>query len=203
MKWNGYGSAKNFGNQKATNDWIISIDADEHLDTRLSYELSQLNPKSGIIYCIRRVNFIGERALRWGTLKPEWKSRIFNKYDVKWDDRLIHEQLSVPPSYKLKKIRGDLHHNLSSDLSDFELREDTFALLGAKEWLRSGKSPDFIKKTIGPGFHFVNDYLIKGGFLEGKLGYQLAQMKSKMKRRRLRYYTESLHTNTHTTKKSL
>ena len=37
--WLGYGSTKNLGNQKAKNDWILSLDSDEIPDKRMISEL--------------------------------------------------------------------------------------------------------------------------------------------------------------------
>jgi len=41
-EWNGYSEAKNFGNDKAQYDWILSIDADEALSPELRKSILEI-----------------------------------------------------------------------------------------------------------------------------------------------------------------
>ena len=56
--WEGYGENKNKGIKAAKNDWILSIDADESVDSTLKDSLLKLDLTSeNIVYKIKRRNF--------------------------------------------------------------------------------------------------------------------------------------------------
>ena len=55
--WLGYGTQKNFGNDQAVNDWILSIDSDEVLSDQLIQELKHLHLEEGKLYSIPFTNY--------------------------------------------------------------------------------------------------------------------------------------------------
>lgn len=56
-EWLGYSATKNFGNQQAKYDWILSLDADEVLDANLVEAIQQITLQKGYVYYLNRLNF--------------------------------------------------------------------------------------------------------------------------------------------------
>ncbi len=97
-KWEGYASQKNYALNLATNDWILSIDADERVTPDLAEEMinSSLDQHNG--YKIRRENyFIGKKitGCGWGN---DYQVRLFKKNRTKLSNRLVHEGFIVDGS---------------------------------------------------------------------------------------------------------
>ena len=174
-EWIGFGPTKNYANQLAKYDWILSIDADEQLDDVLYDSLKTWQPASAKLYCIRRVNHIGDRSIKFGHLKPELKRRLFHKNIYQWDNRLVHEQLTPEVSKRdITGLKGSVLHYQAKNIEDLRQQYNRYALLASP---KTG-----IAKRLAPYYHFVRSYLFMLGFLEGRLGFRLAKSRFKYSR---------------------
>lgn len=168
-EWIGYGAAKNHGTSLAKHDWILSIDADEVIDPMLRLSISNLTMDSiETQYTFRRINFLGERPIRFSHLKPEYKSRIYNRRAYQWNDSPVHEALSPRPKEKIL-LKGCLNHYTSDSIT--ELRQKYL------HYARLNHTPNIFKRIISPSYHFLRCYISQLGFLEGALGWQLAKLR--------------------------
>jgi len=167
--WKGYGAMKNYANQKAKHDWIFSLDADEVVDGELYRSLKALQLSTSRLYGLKRINHIGDRQLRYGHLKPEIKARLFNKNSYQWDDKPVHELLTPQVSKgEISVLSGSLLHYQAKDVDDLRLQYEKYATLTPT---KRG-----LVKTLAPYYHFVRSYVFMMGFMEGAIGYQLAQL---------------------------
>ncbi len=169
QEWKGYGPMKNYANQQAQHDWIFSLDADEVVSEELYQSLNEWQVKSTDVYTIKRINHIGVQPIRYGHLKPEIKARLFNKNSYQWDDKPVHELLT-PQVFmgKTSMLRGSLLHYQAEDVDDLRVQYEKYALLMPT---KRG-----LVKRLAPYYHFVRNYVFMMGFMEGAMGYQLAQL---------------------------
>jgi (heptosyl)LPS beta-1,4-glucosyltransferase len=63
-------------------------------------------------------------------------------------------------------------------VSDYRARQDRFASLAAQEMLKEGRKPCAGELFWRPLGHFLKLYVLRLGFLEGRLGYTLALLGS-------------------------
>ena len=77
----GDGFQKNFALDKAKNDWILSLDADERLTSDMISEIKSLDLKSSGFdgFGFPRRNFIGSRWIKHGGWYPDVCVRLYNK----------------------------------------------------------------------------------------------------------------------------
>ena len=190
LPWSGYGNARNFGHQHALHDWIFSLDADERISDELNSEIQKLQITPNMAYQFKRINHIAKRPVSFGFMSPEWKTRLYNKKEVSWDDRKVHEQLTVSPCVRLARSRGFILHYGYADIPSVQRKMDKYARLSAEEWLRNNYKPNALISGIAPFYHFVKAYFIQLGFLQGKQGWQLANIASTYRRLKDRYYRE-------------
>jgi hypothetical protein len=61
-----------------------------------------------------------------------------------------------------------------------------YARLSAGKYLISNKKPTFLKLHIAPLFHFLKNYIVFLGFLDGSEGYHIAKMISRHTRLKYR-----------------
>ena len=106
--WLGYGPTKNWGATQCRRDWILSVDADEVPDGELSTFVKTLTPEPGVVYGVRRVtnycgHWVGHGA--WGT-DVVW--RLYDRRGVRWDERVVHENLQLGDGVAREMAPGKL-----------------------------------------------------------------------------------------------
>lgn len=174
QEWLGYSKTKNLGNELAQHDWILSIDSDEVLSDELIDTLKQLKVKNGHVYSLDRLtNFCGKWIYHSGWY-PEWKIRLFNRKEVKWQGDFVHETLSIPTGFLEIKLKGKLFHYSYRDKEDHLQRIKKYAQLSAQERFEKGKKASFVKIYLSPAARFFRTYFIKKGFLDGREGLLIA-----------------------------
>ncbi len=173
--WKGYAANKNFGNQQAKHDWILSIDADEVLSEELIQSIKNISFSSNTVYQVnRKTNFCGTWINYCGWY-PEWKVRLFDRNQVKWQGDFVHETLAIPAHFKQEKLNGHLYHYSYKDLADYEERMDRYSTLSAQELFAKGKSTNLLKQYLAPAFRFFKTYILKLGILDGKSGWIISK----------------------------
>ena len=189
--WDGYGANKNKGVTKARYDWILSIDADEIPDLGLIADLHRIkytNPYH--VYDIAFKSYFGKKRIRFGSWGRDHHIRLFNRKLVKWSESPVHETLLLPENIAIKKLKGHLHHYSVKDSVDFLRKADHYAILSAAKYRAKNKKPTFLKLHIAPIFHFIKNYIVFLGFLDGPEGLAIARMISKHTRLKYRLLKE-------------
>ena len=174
--WKGYSWNKNKGNELASNDHILSLDADERLDDRLVDSIKQVQDKLGKAYSFNRLNNFYGRFLKRGGFYPDKKIRLFDRRVARWVGDHVHEYLQVDEGIEVKHLKGDLIHYTYSDLNDHKERISKYTKLGADKFRGKSKSYLLFKRYFTPFWRFVNSYFIKLGILEGKEGFHACRM---------------------------
>lgn len=173
-EWVNYSVNKNFGNELAKNDWILSLDADEVLSDELINSIRELTPEKGKVYLLDRISSYCGKWIRYGGWYPDWKIRIFNRKEIKWKGYFVHEILEVPPHFRKVLLKGKLLHYSYQTKVDFEKRLSKYAELAGNELYAKKKKATFFKLWVSPIIRFLRDFLFKRGFLDGKAGWEIA-----------------------------
>ena len=173
-EWKGFGAQKNSALDKASGPWVFSIDADERVTPELAEEISRLDPGEAPYagYRVPRRSFFGNRWVRHGGWYPDHSIRLWRKDAGRFEDRSVHEAVRV--SGPVGTLRGDLLHYTYRDTSDFVNRMNRYSSLGAGELLRQGKRATTLDLVVRPPFTFFKMFVLRLGFLDGRLGLRLA-----------------------------
>ena len=174
-KWEGYGINKNFGNEIATYDWILSIDADEVLSTDLIQTLQHLVLNQQKVYAMSRlVNYMGQWVYHSGWYN-DWKVRLFHKAIVQWEESaLVHERLQIPVTKEVVRLKGELYHYSYKSEEDHWNKIEHYAQLAAQQMAQEHRSASFLKLYISPVARFFKTFLLKKGFMDGRLGWKIS-----------------------------
>ena len=197
--WKGYAAQKNSALEKASGDWVLSLDADETVDSELIRELTACAddsppiPKSAHEWCltmrntgnldtvkgapigflIRRKNFFLGRWVQHGGFWPDPKLRLFHSGVGRFEERAVHEDLRVEGRTKLIPSGSLLHHSYPT-LSDYIDHMNRYSSLGAEMVVATGKLRfSFINIVLRPLFTFIYNYFFRLGFLDGREGLLL------------------------------
>ena len=176
--WPGFAAQKNFGLDRATGDWVLSLDADEIVSPALREEIAGILAGSGAAvdgYAVPRRNVFWGRWVRHGGLYPDWQVRLFRRGRGRFADLAVHEAIRVDGA--VARLRGHLEHRSYRDVGDFLARADRYTSLAADEWVAAGRPSrplrDMVARPIG---RFLGMYVARAGFLDGWRGFLLATL---------------------------
>jgi glycosyltransferase involved in cell wall biosynthesis len=183
QKFMGYGKTKHFATTLAQHDWILSLDADEALDTALKNEILRLNESPDVgAYSMNRLNNYCGQWIRYGSWYPDTKIRLFNRKYFNWNDAEVHETV-VPLSTNMKigKLSGHILHYTVTSVEAHLAQAKKFATIAAQEAYNKGRKTNIIVVLLSPVFKFLRDYVFKLGFLDGTNGFNIAFISAKAK----------------------
>jgi glycosyltransferase involved in cell wall biosynthesis len=179
--WKGYAAQKNSVAQKAGQEWILSLDADEEVSPALRAELFALfaagKPDASIVaWSLPRCSFYGGRWIRHGDWYPDRKVRLWRRGRAEWRGQSVHETLEVQGS--VGRLRSDLLHYTMENLNDHLRKSTLYSDLFARQRMTAGGRAGALDLWFRPWWRFVRGYFLRFGFLDGWQGYAIARMSS-------------------------
>lgn len=181
QKWLGYSEQKNFANSLASNDWILSIDADEALSEELKNSITELKKRDfdeHNVFCLNRLtNYCGHWIRHCGWY-PDRKIRIWNRNVGKWKGE-IHETIEFTTETKDNLLRGDMLHYSFNTPEDFEKQMTKFALMRGKHYFMKGRRNAGLNIIFSPIYAFIKHYIFQLGFLDGADGLHICRITAK------------------------
>lgn len=173
--WPGFGIQKQRALEKATGEWVLSLDADERITPELAREINHhlADPDADAYKLPWAVTIYGSR-LDFGR-SGRAPLRLFRREGVSFSDALVHERILIPSGRKVKTLRGRLTHYTHRDFGHSLEKSAKYAWLGSLEKHRKGKrTRTMIYPTVRGVMTFVQVYFIRFGFLDGAVGYLTA-----------------------------
>jgi hypothetical protein len=88
----------------------------------------------------------------------------------------VHE--SVRADGPVGYLKNDLQHHPYRDLSEHLIRMDRYTTLAARQMHEQGKRATVMDLLIHPRLAFLRNYILKGGFRDGKAGLVISLVNS-------------------------
>lgn len=176
-KWKGYAATKQYGVDKAQNNCIFWVDADEEISPGLAQEIKanwlkiNSNWKTLPLYSIPRKTFFMGEWIRYCGWYPDRQKRLFNRQYAGFNAAHVHEDVEINNGGEAGSLRNDILHYSFQSISTYFDKMNRYGKLGAEEMQRKGKKVAFIQLVINPLWAFFQSYLIKLGILQGKTGF--------------------------------
>ena len=173
--WLGFSKTKNYANSLATQDYILSLDADEALSEECQKEILELKAKLNGVYTINRMtNYCGQWIKHSGWY-PDRHIRLFPKAGSAWTGD-IHETLQFDSKLEIKNLKGVVSHFSYYSIEEHWGRINTYSTLGAAKYVRYSYPKLLFKMIFNSKFRFVRHYILKFGFLDGFAGLVIATL---------------------------
>jgi len=176
--WAGFAKQKNSAIDKCSGDWILSLDADEEMSPELQSQIQYLLPSHHACeaYTIPRRNLFLGRWMKHGGFYPDRKLRLFRRGSARFDDRPVHESMSV--NGIVSDLDCDIIHHAYPTLDGYIRQMNNYSALGAGlllEQKRTSRSfAAFLANVIlRPCYTFAWNYIFRLGFLDGREGLLL------------------------------
>ena len=174
--WPGFGPQKQRALDKASGDWVLSIDADERLTPYLAREINHAlagKPGADAYKLPWAVTLYGKR-LDFGR-SGRAPLRLFRREGVRFSDALVHEKILLPSGRSTAIMRGRLTHYTHRDFGHALEKSAQYAWLGARERYRNGrKTRTLLYPTFRALLTFIQVYIMRLGVLDGPVGFLVA-----------------------------
>lgn len=172
----GHIEQKNFALSQASNDYVLSLDADE----RLSEELKQsiLKVKNNPIhdgYTMNRLNNYCGKWIRHCGWYPDRKLRLWNRAKGKWGGENPHDKVLLQEGSATSFLKGDILHYTVTSVEQYEQQLQKFSDIAANALFRKGRSATALFAITSAGFTFFRTYFLKAGFLDGYYGWLISK----------------------------
>ena len=172
-KWEGFAIQKRFSLEQASNEWVLSIDADERVSDGLRKEIEELlssEPKADG-YKIPRENYFLNKPIRSCGWYPDYQLRLFKKSKTKVTDRKVHEGFIVEG--KVEKLKNVLIHFTHQNISETITKINHYSTLEAEEKVNRKKAKPH-QIITHPVAAFLNHFISRRGYKDGIHGLMIS-----------------------------
>lgn len=172
--WPGFRDQYNYCINKARNEWVLFIDADEAVSPELAAEIdNRLEADAGRYagYIAHRRNYYLGRWIMHGGWVPDCEIRLFQRSrgGFKGD---LHANVKV--AGRVGELNHFYYHYNYKDIADQIVTINRYSDTAARDMLRSGQRFSYVNLLLRPLFRFIKEYLIKQGFRDGLPGLVIA-----------------------------
>jgi glycosyltransferase involved in cell wall biosynthesis len=182
--WLGYAAQKNFATGHARHDWILSLDADEELDSQAQAAIRSwkgCQPAADAYRFARRARYLGRWILHSGWY-PDYKVRLFNRRKAAWYGKYVHESVMV--NGRVETMPGEILHYTCDTLDEHLQRIEHYTDLAAQEMLERDESVHLLRRWFDPLWVFLHTYFFRLGVLDGHQGFLIAALAARYVRRK-------------------
>jgi (heptosyl)LPS beta-1,4-glucosyltransferase len=165
---------KNWAIPQARHEWVMVVDADERLTPELAAEIRELLafPPAHDGYALRRdVYFLGHRIRHSGWNTPKLV-RLFRRDVSRYHVRRVHADVAVA-TRNVGMLRGRLQHYTATDLDRFIAKQHRYSIWSALDSYEAGKRATWWKLATHAPLRFLQLYVVRRGFLDGRVGVVL------------------------------
>src|SRR5215471_3295298 len=174
-RWSNFAEQKNFAAAAASNDWILSLDADEELNTDLRESLlewKQREPEFVVYEMARRARYLGAWIKHCGWY-PDRRRRLYRRDAAKFYG-IVHESLLFKG--QPGRLRGDLLHYTMTSFAEHEDKVERYTTLAARQMYEAGKRSWRAAMWLATPWTCFSTLVLRGGFLDGHRGWLISRM---------------------------
>ena len=176
--WRGFIGQKNSASEKASQPWLLGLDADEEVSEPLAREIeATISRESGdtaAAYEFPRCTFYCGRWIRHGDWYPDRVLRLWKRGSASWQGIDPHAHLAV--TGRVDRLRSDLLHFSNESIDHQIAKIGPYSTDFVRYQLGKGRSAGLVQLTVRPLWRFFRGYIFRLGFLDGWQGYYIASL---------------------------
>ena len=177
--WKGFIGQKNSVAEKASQPWLLNLDADEVVSPELGREIARvlsLPESSPVAYEFPRCTFYCGRWIRHGDWYPDRVLRLWRRGAAQWSGQEPHAHLDVRG--RVGRLSADLLHHSNESIARQIAKIAPYHEDSVRLYLSSGRSVGVIELGFRPWWRFMRAYFVRLGFLDGWQGFYIAALSS-------------------------
>lgn len=176
--WQGYSAAKNYGNNLAEKDYILSIDADEVVSPDLALSISKIKTGklTGDAFIFSRLTNYCGHWVRYCGWYPDRKLRMWRKDEGVWDG-VLHEKVVLKTQTNSVLLKGNLLHYSFPSISHHVKTLNSYSEVASKDLVENRATVLFVVHILlNPLYTFFNKFFLRLGFLDGYYGFIICSL---------------------------
>ena len=170
----GHGPQKNRALDRATGDWVFSLDSDEWVTPALRAEIEGAMAAPGdkvAFFMPRRSSFCG-RFMRHSGWWPDHVTRLWRRGSARFSEDHTHDRVIVDG--KIGRLREPVMHEAVTDLEQMLVKINMYSTTSAAMFHNAGRRASLATALLHGVWAFVRTYFLRAGFLDGREGFMLA-----------------------------
>lgn len=173
--WLGFGVQKNRALDRATGDWVLSLDADERVTSELRAQLEGAMAEQRYDgFCVPRLSQFCGKFIRHSGWYPDYVLRLFRRGKARFSNDLVHETVILDG--KAGKLDSPLLHYSYMTEADVRRKVEHYSTSAAQQMFARGKKTTLLGALLRGGWAFLRTYCLRLGFLDGRAGFGIARM---------------------------
>jgi glycosyltransferase involved in cell wall biosynthesis len=178
-RWKGYVPQKNSAAEKASQPWLLGLDADEVVSPGLQREIADAIAAEArcprhAAYSFPRCTFFAGKWIRHGDWYPDRKVLLWRRGHARWAGVEPHAALEVSGS--VGRLKHDLQHYSMENLDHFVRKSIDYSDYFVRHAAAMGLQASCLDIWGRSLWRFVRSYFLRLGFLDGWQGYCIARM---------------------------
>jgi glycosyltransferase involved in cell wall biosynthesis len=171
-----FGKNKNYAIAQAAHPWVFILDADERVTPKLQTEILNLlqTEPAKAAYWIYRQTYFMDKLVRYSGWQSDKVIRLFRK-ELRYKEVNVHEEIAAAAG-EAGVLKNKLLHYTYSTIAQYLEKWDKYTTLSAKDRAAKTKAVTLYHLALKPAFRFLRHYIIKLGFLDGKVGFIISYM---------------------------
>ncbi len=175
----GYIQQKQDAINLCSNDFVLSLDADEALSDELKKSLLS-EKQQGFPHFFYTMNRLTNYCGKWiyhCSWYPDEKLRLFNRMMARVGGQNPHDKI-IPfdRAHKVHHLTGDLLHYSYYSIAEHKRQADRFAGIAAKAMAAKGRKANLLYALLKALAKFLRNYIFKAGFLDGYYGFVICKI---------------------------
>jgi len=173
----------NFGLEQVTTKWAFILDADERVGIALADSIAHVSNDSAMsAFWTERLNYFVGKPINHSGWRPDKNVRLVRVSDARYDDREVHARMVV--GGELGNLTGPIHHFSYGSIDQYlnKLNQYTSFEVDARQSVqkvldnRSQWRALYLRLPFKGTVRFIYMYVLRAGFLDGRVGLDLARM---------------------------
>ena len=194
-KYENSASQKNWAIPQAKHKWILLLDADERVTSKLKKEIIEtINSNSKISgFWIKRQNYFMGKKVRFSGWSGDKVIRLFKRDECKYEHKHVHAEVV---SYgQIGILKNKLIHNTFINKEIYLQKLERYAKWQAKDYDNKVKKINIYHTNIKPLVRFFKHYIIQLGILDGYVGFIISLYQAKAVKMRYNYLQKYRNAN--------
>lgn len=174
---NNFDLNRKIGMKAAVSDWVLKLDSDEVLSTKLQNEIKQLlriDDTGFNGYNLRNKIYMFGKLIKHGFVKARsHELRLFRNNKWRYNPYKFHQQINIYG--KIGGLNNYYFHYNVKNVTEFIYKTNQYTNLDAQHYI---KKITFQQIISAPLKSFIKLYFWQFGFLDGRIGFQACYLYS-------------------------
>lgn len=169
--WLGFAAQKNAAIARATQPWVLLLDADEWLDDAAAVRLRTLFvsgevERADVWRLPRRTHYLGA-ALDHGGWGREPVERLFRPA-LRYLPAEVHERLDLS-GRRMAAVDARIEHDTARSDAEYAAKLARYAELWARQRRAAGRRAGPLAAPLHAAAYWLKNFVLRGGFLDGPM----------------------------------